>query len=112
MVSRVLAFQVGGTGSITDGIRDFNLNPRTGCVSFIYVQFRVVFGGGPDILPTTDSRRPDLVLLSSALVYNLWLLVQASDPKSRDVFDIKKCRPFPKELHIYENLNERNTIKN
>ena len=39
----------------------------------------VVSGGGPDIVLTTRSARPALVYLSSVLVHNLLLPLQASD---------------------------------
>ena len=42
----------------------------------------VVFGGGPDIVPTTHSGRPALVYLSSVLVQRLLLPLQASDPRA------------------------------
>ena len=62
VVCRIPAFQPGGLSSIPDGIRDFNLYPRTGCVLSC-----VVSDGGPDILLVTDSERPDLLLLYSVL---------------------------------------------
>ena len=42
----------------------------------------VVFGGGPDIVLSTHSGRPDLVYLSSVLVQRLLLPLQASDPRA------------------------------
>ena len=49
-------------------------------LSFVWVLFCVVSGGGPGILLIIDSGRPVLVLLSSVLIRSLWLLLQASDP--------------------------------
>ena len=59
MVGRVPAFQPGGPGSILGGCRNFNFCPGIGCVSFVCVLSCVVFGGGPEIVLTTDSGRPE-----------------------------------------------------
>ena len=53
VVGRISTFQPGDPGSIPGGITDFNLYPRTGCMSFVLSS--VVSGGGFDILLTTDS---------------------------------------------------------
>ena len=37
VVGRVPAFQLGGPGSIPDGVRNFNFCPGIGCVSFVCV---------------------------------------------------------------------------
>ena len=65
IVGRIPAFQSDGRGSIPSLDKDFNIYPGTGCVSFVYVLFYVVSGGGPDILLTADSGISALVLLSS-----------------------------------------------
>ena len=53
------------------GARNFNLDPRTGCVSLVFVLIFVVSAGGPDILLTKDSVRLVHVLLFSVQVHNL-----------------------------------------
>ena len=65
-------FAIRGQDSIPGGVRNFNLYPGTGCVSFFFVLSCVASGGGPDVL-TTYSERSALVYLSSGLVYNLLL---------------------------------------
>ena len=82
VVGRVPAFQPGGPGTIPGGVRNFNFCPGIGCVPFVCVLFRVVFGGGLDIVLTTHSGRPALVYLSSVLVQRLLLPLQASDPRA------------------------------
>ena len=82
VVSRVPAFQPGGPGSIPGGVRNFNSYPGIGCVSFVCVLSRAVFGGGPDIVLTTHLGRPALVYLSSVLVHRQSLSLQASDPRA------------------------------
>ena len=54
-------------------IGDFNLYPGTLCMPFICVLSCVFSGGGPDILLTTYSGRPVLVLLCSVLMHIAWL---------------------------------------
>ena len=82
VVGRIPAFQPSDQGSIPGGIRNFNSYPGTGCVSFVCVLSSVVSGGGLDIVLTTHSGRPALVYLSSVLLQNLLLLLQASDPRA------------------------------
>ena len=81
MVGRVPAFQPGGPGSISGGVRNFSFYPGTGCVLFVCILFCVVSGGGPDIVLITHPGRPALVYLSSVLVHSLLLPLQASDPR-------------------------------
>ena len=76
MVGIVPAFQPGGPVSIPGGVRNFNFCPGIECVSFI------VFGGGPDIVPTTYSGRPALVYLSSVPVQSLFLPLEVSDQRA------------------------------
>ena len=82
VIGSVPAFQPGSPGSIPGGVRNFNLCPGIGCVSFVCVLSCVVIGGGPDIVLTTHSGRPALVYLSSVLVKILLLSLQASDPRA------------------------------
>ena len=56
------------------GGRLFNFYPGTGCISFVSVLSCDVFGGGYDIVLTTNSGRPAFVYLSSVLIHNLLLL--------------------------------------
>ena len=77
----VPAFQPGGPGSTPGGARNFNFYPAIGCSSFVCVLSCVVFGGGPDIVPTTHSGRSALLYLSSVLVKRLLLPLHASDPR-------------------------------
>ena len=56
-----------GPSSISAEVRNFNFYRGIGRVSFVCVLCCVVSGGDPDILLTTDSGRPDLILLSSIL---------------------------------------------
>ena len=71
VVGRVHAFQLGGPGGITGGVRNFNFCSGIGCVSFVCVLSCVVFGGGRDVVLTTHSGRPALVYVSSVLVQRL-----------------------------------------
>ena len=79
--SVVPAFQSGGPGPIPGGVRNFNFVLGLG-VSFVCVLSCVVFGGGPDIVLTTQSGRPAFVYLSSVLDQRLLLPLQASDPRA------------------------------
>ena len=51
-------------------------------MSFVFVLFYVVFGGGPNIVLTTYSGRPALVYLSSVLVQRMLLPLHASDSRT------------------------------
>ena len=76
-----LAFiPAGRPSSIPRGLKDFNLYPGTGCVSFVCVLSCIVSSGGSDILLTTGSERLAIVLLPSVLVHSLAIL-KASDPQ-------------------------------
>ena len=79
MVGRVPAFERSGPSSVLDRVRNFNLSPRTACVSLICVLSCVVSSEGSDILLTTDSGSPALVFLSSVHIPSLWLPLQSSD---------------------------------
>ena len=72
MVGKVPAFQPRGLGSIPVGL-GILISILGLVVCSLSVLSCVVSGGGPDILLTTDSGRPASVVLSSVLVYNLWL---------------------------------------
>ena len=80
MLGKVLAFQSGDPGLIPAEVRDFisRLYWDWVCVSFVCVLSYVIFGGGPEILLTTDSGRSAFVQLCSSVVF--WLPVQALDP--------------------------------
>ena len=82
VAGRVPAFQPGGPGSIPGEVRNFNFCPGIGCVSFVCVQSCVVFGGGPEIVLTTNSGRPALVYLCSGLVQRLLLPLRTPDPRT------------------------------
>ena len=72
VVGTIPDFQLGGTSS--DGDRNFNPYPGTGCVCVLCVLSCVVSGGSPDILLTTDSEWPELELLSSVAYLSIvWL---------------------------------------
>ena len=80
MVGRIPAFQPGDPGSIPRGVRDLNLYPRIGRVSFFCVLSCVVSRDGPDILLTVYSEGSALVYVSSVLILSLWLSLHTSDP--------------------------------
>ena len=52
MVGKVPVFQAVGPGLIHGGVRDFNFNPGTGCVSFSVLSC-VVSSAGPGSVLTT-----------------------------------------------------------
>ena len=73
MVGRAPPFQRGEPDSIPGGVTFLLLILGLGVYPSSVRSF-VVSGGGPDILLTTKSGRPALVLFASDLVLNLWLL--------------------------------------
>ena len=64
MVSRILPSNQTARGLFLAGLKDVNLYPEVGCVSFICVLYCVVSVGGPHILLTTDSGGPPLCIFS------------------------------------------------
>ena len=64
------------------GVRNFNFYPGIGCVSFFWILYCVVSGGGTDIVLTTHSGRSDLVYKSRVLVQRQLLPLKASDPRA------------------------------
>ena len=94
VISRVLTFQRGGPETISGGVRDINLFPGIGCVSFVFCSV-FVYDGDLGILMNTDSGRPALLLLSSVLTQSYWLLLQTSDPTGiwiKSPWGISKCK--------------------
>ena len=77
VVGRVPAVQPGGPGSIHSGVKNFNLCPGIGCVSFVCILTCVVSGGDPDIMLTIHSESHAFVYLLSLLVQRLLLLPRA-----------------------------------
>ena len=114
MVSRIHTFELGGPGSISSGVGNFNFYHGTECVPFVCVLSCVVSGGGSDILQTTHSRRSALVYLSSVLVHSLLLPLQASDPwafewsRGAEVLHLRSVNNS--ERKNYRRLIKENTI--